>query len=131
MYECLYDDYRKKSRLQHLREKVAALEIKLAELEANPQAHLQTTLIHDSPAADLSTSFTDPPFDGQSPKAFDWQLTEGQRLDASSSLSWPDPIASNNWATRSGYQSYDSDLLQLRQTTPAAVTISPETQQYL
>ncbi|KAJ3562812.1 hypothetical protein NP233_g9344 [Leucocoprinus birnbaumii] len=72
-----------------------------------------------------------PLFAGQSPEAFDWPVTEVQGLEPSS-LDWPVSIASNNWATGRAFQSSDSDLFHLRQTTPVStVTISPETQQHL
>lgn len=129
----MYDDYRKKSRTQLLREKVAALEKKLAEFEANPQTNAQSTLVNDSPAGESSSSFaTDSPFGGGSPSGLDWQSPEAQTLEASSSLHWPDPIASNNWVTGNTFQDYSSDLSPLRQTTPISnVNISSETQQYL
>ncbi|KXN91990.1 hypothetical protein AN958_11050 [Leucoagaricus sp. SymC.cos] len=115
---------------QLLREKVTALERKVAELEANPQAHLQNTSVNNSSTVESLSSGS--PFDGQSPEALDWYLPEAQGPDASTSLHWPDSIASNSWNTDSPHQSSDSDLLQLRQATPVpTVKIPPETQQYL
>lgn len=111
LQECVYDDYRKKSRTQILRERVADLERKVAELEANPQVHRPPTFVDDCPLAESSTTFSpSPPFSEQSPEAFDWQIPEVQGSDT--------PSSSSNWP--------DSN------TTPVStVNISPETQQYL
>ncbi|KAF9453652.1 hypothetical protein P691DRAFT_658074 [Macrolepiota fuliginosa MF-IS2] len=123
LHECVYDDHRRKSRTQLLREKVASLERKLAELEANPQTNPQTTFVIDSPVAGSSPSLTTgSPFGGASPDGLEWHLSEpSQTLEGtSSSLHWPDPIASNIRLTANMYPDYSSDLLQPRQTTPVS-----------
>lgn len=136
----MYDDHRKKSRTQLLREKLAALEAKLAELEGSPQANLEASSSENGSTGDPWSPFTaELPFDGASPSTSSWPLPEPQTWEPTtavtappSSLHWPDPIASTHWEMGSAYPDSNSDISPLRQTTPVSnVNISVETQQFL
>jgi hypothetical protein len=116
------------SRTQILREKVASLERKVAELEANPQASLQSPFASESPTAEDTNA--ESPYEG-SPNAQDWPLPGAQVAASSSSVQWTHPIASDDWVTNAPLD-YGSDLSSLRQKTPIPnVNIPIETQRYL
>lgn len=126
--ECFFDDYRKKSRTQLLREKVESLERKVAELEANPQANLHSPFTSESPNIEHANIDNTP-----SPNTQNWSLSEAPVAESSSSSSvqWTHPIASDDWVISTPFND-GSDQSSLRQKTPVPnVNISLETQQYL